>query len=629
MCGIAGNIGHQAQERCRSMCAAMIHRGPDAEGFYWDESIGLCLGHQRLAIVDLTESGAQPMTSHCGRYVIVYNGEIYNHKALRQETQKADSTVQYRGSSDTESLLEAIITLGLEKALGLCRGMFAFCLYDKQEKTLRFARDRAGEKPLYYGYYQGDFFFSSDLLGLRAAGMRPEIDRDALRLYVNYGYYPAPYTVFKNVYKLPQGCIMTLHHPYDRPEIHHYWDPQAVAAQGIAQPFSGSPEEAVDRLHLLLKQAVRGQMLADVPLGAFLSGGIDSSLIVSVMQELSPSPIKTFSIGFWEEKYNEAKFAKEIAQHLGTDHTELYITEEDALDVIPKIPEIYAEPFADSSQIPTYLLSKLTRAKVTVSLSGDAGDELFGGYPRYDLAARSWRAACKIPLGNLGGPLASSLSKMPFWSSRMRELLYRGGKLLQAKDGIDAYNTLMENDRMNTLVLGAAPELPSYIMRDKSIYPPFLHPKESMMYADFRMYLTDDILVKVDRAAMAVSLETRVPFLDADIITYAWSLPLDYKVRENVTKWPLRQLLHRYVPKSMYERPKMGFSIPVKGWLTGALSSWANELLAPERIAREGYLDPKQVTKLWGDFQRGKADSGTSVWSLLMFQEWLNSWNAQ
>lgn len=618
MCGIAGlcNWGRDWQRNIGKMNEAMAYRGPDASGIWACDGHAVVLGHRRLSVVDLTPSGAQPMESHNSRYVIAFNGEIYNHREIKDRLTGEHGTV-FRGTSDTEILLEAVSEYGIDETLRMIKGMFAFAVYDKQERLLMLARDRVGEKPLYYGFTKGSrFVFASDLNSVMALdGFDNPVNRSVLHQYFRYGYIPAPYSVFENIYKLRPGTYLTIRPPYEQYDIRTYWSMQEAAVSGQKNLFQGSRQEAAEELERLLKDAIRGQMEADVPVGAFLSAGIDSSTVVALMQSLSGRKVKSFTIGMWDEKFNEAPAAKEIAAHLGTEHTELYITEEDARNVIPLLAGMFGEPFADSSQIPTYLVSRMTKEHVTVSLSGDGGDELFCGYGTYSSVKRIWDQVRKIPRslrrpagaligavnGNRKGPLAVKAGLMGAGS--IEDMYLRS----QIGEGFDIVRDLPDCPTvMDTY--------PSGLLKD---------PVHNLMLMDLLMYHPDDILNKVDRTAMAVSLETRVPMLDRDVVEFAWTLPMSYRYQDGGTKMILRDILYRYVPHELMERPKQGFAVPLHSWLKeGGLREWAEDLLARDTLDAQGLLDTDTVRRLWSDYI-GRGIWRAQIWYILMFQEWL------
>ena len=641
MCGIAGfcnwqgePAGHQEKEyrdkvveTIEKMNQRMLHRGPDGGGYRIEDGGALVLGHRRLSIVDLSGNGAQPMESHSGRFCIVFNGEIYNHPQLRKRLLDEGRVKEFRGTSDTEVLLELFEAYGVREGIGLCKGMFAIALFDRREKTLYLIRDRIGEKPLYYGFIKTgsgqpdgkkSFAFASEIGCLEVMeGFSNDINRRVLPLYFIHGYIPAPYSVYEDIYKLEPGTILTIKAPYTRVETQTYWSMKEVAGEGAKNPFTGSEEEATKELERLLKQAISGQMVADVPVGAFLSSGIDSTTIVSLMQSLSDKPVRTFTIGVEDPDYNEAGIAAKIAKHLGCDHTEMYITQEDAKAVIPKLAHIYGEPFADSSQIPTYLVSKLTRQHVTVSLSGDGGDELFCGYGSYNSIDRIWGKIKSVPYPVR--KLASSLIlHAPISLSTVQETK---AHLLGAKGAEALYELSNEQE-----------PLAKEICLDNRI-PPFKYSqyetgylkevRHNIMLMDMLMYHPDDILVKVDRSGMAVSLESRIPMLDKDVVEFAWRLPIRYKYQEGVSKKILRNILYRYVPKELMDLPKRGFSIPVSRWLKEPeLRAWAESLLDGRLIRQQGILNPDTVDRIWKDYIE-RDQWRIQIWYILMFQQWM------
>jgi asparagine synthase (glutamine-hydrolysing) len=623
------------------MTNVLAHRGPDDEGIWIDEEAGVGLGHRRLAIVDLSPAGHQPMHSPSGRFVITFNGEIYNHCGLRRELLDGGHEVAWRGHSDTETLLAGFDFWGIKETLRRASGMFAFAVWDRNERALTLARDRLGEKPLYYGRQRptGPYLFASELKALRQhPEFDPEIDREALGLLVRYLDVPAPCSIYRGISKLLPGTLLTIGEGAQDPVIETYWSGAEVAREGAAYPIGLSPGEAVDELERILERAVGRQMMSDVPLGAFLSGGVDSSTVVAMMRKVSSQPVKTFTVGFNEKSYNEAEHAKEVARHLGTDHTELYVTAEQAMDVIPRLPTIYDEPFADSSQIPTHLVSALARQHVTVSLSGDGGDELFGGYDRYLLTAGFWGKISAIPMPlrataariltmvsastwtSLGDAAAAM---MPRWSqvARLGEKVHKGAPMLRSETLEELYEYMLTQwHDPAAVVVGFVPES-APAMRDTPELAG-LSGVERMMAQDMLGYLTDDILVKVDRAAMAVSLETRVPLLDPEVVEFAWRLPLDLKIRGNTTKWILRQVLYRHVPPVLIERPKMGFGIPVGDWLRGPLRDWAEALIDERRLREEGFFHAEAVRESWNALLRGNPREQLKLWTILMFQSW-------
>jgi asparagine synthase (glutamine-hydrolysing) len=627
------------------MGASIAHRGPDGTGLWTDDEAGIGFVHNRLAIVDLSPAGDQPMTSPSGRFVIAYNGEIYNHMELRRELEVDGFVPGWRGHSDTETLLAAIDRWGIAGALGRSIGMFAFALWDKSERRLILARDRLGEKPLYYGWQRSNgceaFLFGSELKALRRhPAFEGEIDRQALTGFIRVNYVPSPLSIYAGIAKLPPGHVLTLAAGAREPVVEAYWSGADAAERGVADPLDVGPEDAVDLLEDLLSDAVGRQMMADVPLGAFLSGGVDSSTIVALMQAQSSRPVRTFSIGFTEEAYNEAHQAKAVAEHLGTDHTELYVSPADAMGVIPRLGHIYDEPFADSSQIPTFLVSQLARRDVTVSLSGDAGDELFGGYNRHRIVAGPWKRLSRIPRplrsAAARGMRAVSPERWNRIAAALDPVLPRGAKMTVPGEKIHKGAGVLASRSVDELYLGLISfwRDPSSLVRggsEPSGAPSGLAPRleglndaERMMALDMLTYLPDDILAKVDRAAMAVSLETRVPFLDHRVVEFAWRLPMNLKIRGGETKWLVRRLLDRHVPRALIDRPKAGFGVPIDSWLRGPLRDWAEALLAPERIVAEGYFEAGPIREAWAAHQSGALNMQHHLWSILMFQTWLD-----
>ena len=619
MCGIAGLIGFKgdAAKNIQKMNERMLHRGPDDGGMYISEDTRVALGHRRLSIVDLSKNGAQPFTSASGRCVCVYNGEIYNHNEVRESLTRDFGIKSFRSTSDTEILLEAIEHYGTKKALSMCKGMFAVAVYDKEAGTVTLARDRVGEKPLYYGNVNGAFVFASDIGCIRVIdGFDNRINADVLDIYFTEGYIPAPYSIYEGINKLEAGTILTVDVNTLRTEKETYWSMMEVAKRGQDNLFKGSAKEAADELERLMKESIKGQMVADVPVGAFLSAGIDSSTIVSLMQDLAPGKVRTFTIGMEDKKYNEAVYAKEIARHLGTEHTELYITEKDAKAVIPKLSYMFGEPFADSSQIPTYLVSRMTRDHVTVSLSGDGGDELFCGYTSYESIDRIWGKIRGIPYF-----LRKPASSLILGSPLSKKEIYRiKGTLLGAKGPCDLHRMEHETDPIIKHIALRDGKLPYKYTTLPNDYLSEVNHETMLM--DMLVYHPDDILVKVDRTAMAVSLETRVPMLDKDVVEFAWTLPVEYLRDGKTGKKVLRDVLYRYVPRDMMERPKKGFSIPIEKWLLDSdLRSWAEGLLDPVKISSQGILDPDVVTRIWRDFTQ-KGIYRIQIWYILMFQQW-------
>lgn len=634
MCGIAGfcNWGKDWQQNIERMNEKMHYRGPDASGIWASDDQSVVLGHRRLSIVDLTTSGLQPMESHDGRYVIVYNGEIYNYQVIRDKLLAENKVTAFRGTSDTEVLLEAFSAYGVEQTLKMIKGMFAIAVYDKEERALLLARDRVGEKPLYYGFVAGHrFVFASDLNSIVALeGFNNPVNVHVLENYFRYGYIAAPYSIYKNIYKLQPGKWIKIKSPFNKCEIMTYWSMQETAVYGQQHLFVGSEEEAAEELERLLKESIRGQMVADVPVGAFLSAGIDSSTIVSLMQSLSAGKVRSFTIGMWDKEFNEAKIAGEIAKHLGTEHTELYITEDNARDVIPQLAEMFGEPYADSSQIPTYLVSKMTRGHVTVSLSGDGGDELFCGYNTYSSIDRIWNKTRKIPyvIRKPAGAMLNIVNgdrrgtpavKARLLGAKGIEDMYLRSEIGEGFEIVKRYAAGGKTNRENV----ESPIEECLTIMDT--YPAALlaDPQRNLMLMDMLMYHPDDILNKVDRCAMAVSLETRVPMLDKDVVEFAWTLPLSYCKKDGVTKKVLRDILYRYVPRELMERPKKGFSIPLHKWLKEpTLRKWAEELIDRQTLERQGFLNTDVVWKIWKDYIE-RDIWRVQIWYILMFQEWM------
>ena len=619
MCGIAGfcNWGENWQHNIERMNERMYHRGPDASGVWVSEEKEVVFGHRRLSIVDLTPSGAQPMESHNQRYVIAYNGEIYNYQEIRTRLLEEHRVTAFKGTSDTEVLLEAVSAYGLKETLVMAKGMFAIALYDRKKRALYLARDRVGEKPLYYGFVQGNHFvFASDLNSIMALdGFDNPINTGVLGQYFRYGYIPAPYSIYENIYKLEPGKILEIKYPFHAFDKKTYWSMSETAVWGQEHLFRGSEEEAAEELERLLKESIRGQMVADVPVGAFLSAGIDSSTVVALMQSLSDKKVRSFTIGMWDERFNEADVAKKIAAHLGTEHTEWYITEKEARDVIPELAGMFGEPFADSSQIPTYLVSKMTREHVTVSLSGDGGDELFCGYNTYGSVDRIWNKTRQIPYV-FRKPASAAFGVM---SVGKRGVMATKARLLGARGIEDMY--LRSEIGEGFEIAEANCECPTIM----DTYPAGLlaQPQHNLMLMDLLMYHPDDILAKVDRTAMAVSLETRVPMLDRDVVEFAWTLPLSYRKKDGVTKKVLRDVLYRYVPRELMERPKKGFSIPLQKWLKEPeLREWAESLIERTALERQGILSADVVWRIWKDYIE-KDIWRVQIWYVLMFQEWM------
>jgi asparagine synthase (glutamine-hydrolysing) len=646
MCGIAGLWDRRqrtAPDALAATVAAMtetlVHRGPDAGELWIDPDAGLALGHRRLSILDLSPAGAQPMVSSCGRFVISYNGEIYNANELRSELEA--SSRGFRGHSDTEVIVEGAAEWGVEPTVKRLIGMFAIALWDRRERMLYLVRDRLGIKPLYWAEFDGRLLFGSELKALRAdRGWSPELDRDALAGFLRFGYVSAPDTIYRCVGKLPAGTMLKV--ATDRPPaITAYWSLEDIARRGQSARFAGDEDEAADALDELLRDAVRRRMVADVPLGAFLSGGVDSSTVVALMQAQSTRPVRTFSIGFRERGYDEGENAAAVARHLGTEHTELYAEPRHALEVIPQLVDMYDEPFADSSQLPTYLVSKMTREHVTVALSGDGGDELFAGYTRYFRGEGLWRAidATPRPLRALAAGGVRALSPAA-WSAigavipeqrrpaQFGDKMHKLAGVIAGEQEASAFyrqiislwvepGRLVRGGRERAGALEDA--------RVKTLVPDFV---ERMQYLDTLTYLPDDILTKVDRASMAVSLEARVPLLDHRVVAFSWSLPPAMKAANGTGKRPLRRVLYRYVPRELVDRPKMGFTVPLDRWLRGELRDWAEGLLDPRRLGQDGILEPTAIRRRWSEHLDGKRNWQASLWAVLMFQAWKERWLA-
>lgn len=629
MCGIVGIWGplHDKRSRVASACVSMRHRGPDAEGIWEDGGAGLALGHVRLAVIDTSAAGAQPMVSACGRYVLVLNGEIYNHRDLRGMLARGERAPAWRGHSDTETVLACFAAWGVERTLEASIGVFAMALWDRDEATLTLMRDRMGEKPLYAGFIGNNFVFASELKALAGLpGLDPRPDRRALSLLLRHNYIPAPWSIYRQIIKVSPGCWLQLNEPQRHlgtmPAQRSYWAAALVAQEARRHPRNFEDDRAaIDALEQVLGAAVRRQMNADVPLGAFLSGGVDSSLIVALMQRESARPVRTFSIGFEDARHDEAPYASAVAAHLGADHAEHYVSDRDALDLVPALAQVYDEPFADSSQIPTMLVTRMARRHVTVALSGDGGDELFGGYTRYVRAASWWRRRQRVP-AVLRGPMAAALQSLAAMAppGRSRDRCAKLAQLLGAPHAGCFYREFVSYWKHPAEVLIGADVPPGAFDE-----PPLDAVFPAMMQLDVDTYLPDDILVKVDRAAMAASLETRVPMLDHHVYAFARQLPLPYIIRDGQGKWLLRQLLYRYVPRGLIERPKKGFSVPLAQWLRGPLRDWSEALLAPPRLRGEGLFDEAMVQLKWREHLSGRRDWSKHLWSILMVQAWMEA----
>lgn len=644
MCGFAGiyskkeALGGKYKQVLDNVANTILHRGPDDSGIWLDDSTKIGLVHRRLSIQDLSPLGAQPMASKSGRYIIVFNGEIYNFKELRNKLQVKG--VKFTGHSDTETMLASFEDCGIEESLQKFSGMFAFAVFDRETLELTLARDRMGEKPLYYGWVNGYLIFASELKALRAFPFwQGDIDRDALTLLLRHSFIPAPHSIYKGIKKLPPATRICINlkniQPGQTPEPEYYWSLNSYFDQGEGHLMSMS--KATDKLDTLLHEVISEQMISDVPLGAFLSGGIDSSVVVAIMQGVSSSPIKSFSIGFEEKKYNEAEYAKAVAKHLGTEHTELYITARDSLNIVPLLPEIYDEPFADSSQIPTFLVAEMTKKHVTVALSGDGGDELFCGYSRYFTSKKSWENnnTSRTKLANQLFLMAAK--KSPLWLAKLIKLfassqrhlsvaeiaqkITRKQKLLSTTEFNEFYRQTISYWSQPELLVKGAVE-PIYSMRKQPPENVGSDVLKKMMWQDINCYLPDGILVKVDRAAMACSLETRVPLLDRRIVEFSLGLPIAMNCSSQQGKQVLRNVLYRYVPRRLIEREKSGFGAPIDQWLRGELKEWASQLLDHSRLTSEGIWNPEQITRKWNDHIAGRGDHAFGLWTVLMFQAW-------
>ncbi len=617
-----------------AMTDAIVLRGPDDSGAWVDSDVGLALGHRRLSILDLSPLGHQPMVSADGRFMLVFNGEIYNFQDLRAELEPHGHS--WRGHSDTEVMLAAFCQWGIVESTKRFNGMFAFAVWDKQERVLHLGRDRLGEKPLYYGWIGETFVFGSELKALKPfPNFNAEIDRESLTALLRFNYIPDPLCIYQGFKKLPPATLLSIRSPTERPQPGYYWSLPQVVERGLDHPFRGSDSEAIDTFESILKKAVGMRMISDVPLGAFLSGGIDSSLIVSMMQAQSTQPVRTFTIGFHEKEYNEAEVAKSVAKHLGTDHTEMYVTGEDVLNVIPQLPQLYDEPFADYSQIPTYLVCKMARQHVTVALSGDAGDELFGGYERYAMGRKIWDKFAWMPPA-LKKTAATALTVLPpgvlnsfgakVLPKRLRHIpvgdkLHKLAEVIAAP-GMEALYLNLVSYWKKPLEVVINGQEPLTAVTNTASWPRVSDFTHRMMQLDMETYLPGDILTKVDRAAMGVSLEGRIPLLDTDLIEFAWTIPYSMKVRDGKGKWLMREALYRHVPKAMIDRPKRGFGIPLESWLRGPLRDWAEDLLSEARLKREGFFNPAPIRQKWTEHLGGTRNWHFYLWDILMFQAW-------
>jgi len=651
MCRIAGfwdsrpNNRSFRQDIIIAMRDSLTYGGPDDAGFYLDQETGVALGHRRLAILDLSPLGHQPMFSSSGRFGMVYNGEVYNYRSIAKELEAKGRT--FKGTSDSEVILEAIEEWGIEKTIGRFIGMFALAVWDTQEKVLHLIRDRLGIKPLYYGWINDAFVFASELKAIKAhPHFIASIDRDVLGLYFRHNYVPAPYSIYKDIFKLMPGQIVSLNRTSletKQVNFSNYWSAAEIIQNGLEEPYQGPLEEAQEELEALLMDAVQLRLISDVPLGAFLSGGIDSSTVVALMQAKAGQKVRTFSIGFEQTAYNEAPYAKRVAEHLGTDHTELYVTEKEAQGIIPLLPYIYDEPFADSSQIPTCVLSKLTRQYVTVSLSGDGGDELFCGYDRYTWGNEIWRKMGWMPswmkmfLRTLlisVSPLSwdylfdkmSQFLPMVLKTSRPGDRVHKLAEALVFDNRSNLYHWLVSHWRDPLSLVKEITKEPATAFNTKENQPSLKNFIQEMQFLDLITYLPDDILTKVDRASMAVALEARVPLLDHRVVEFAWRLPLSFKLQNGTGKWILRKVLNKYVPEKLFERPKMGFGIPIDSWLRGPLKGWAEDLLSQDRLKREGYLNQEMVGLKWQEHLSGKRNWQYLLWDVLMWESWLETW---
>ena len=643
MCGIAGLLdvsrGTSAADLeavALDMADTLHRRGPDDRGAWADPGAGVALASRRLAIVDLSPLGHQPMVSACGRFTVAYNGEVYNHRALRADLEGAG--YEFRSHSDTEVLLAAVCVWGLDGALARCNGMFAFALWDREARSLHLVRDRLGEKPLYYGRVGRRVVFGSELKALRAhPGFAPDVDRDALAVYLRLSYVPSPHTIYRGVHKLPPGTVLTLGPDLGPtlPAPRRYWSLANAVDEAVSHPFEGSAEDACEEVDGLLRDAVASRMQADVPLGAFLSGGVDSSTVVALMQAQSDRPVRTFTIAMPAAGFDESREARAVARHLGTDHTSVELTPSDALALVPRLPELYDEPFADPSQLPTLLVSQVARRDVTVALSGDGGDEVFAGYNRHVMGRRLWHPLERVPRPVRSAVGSALLRVPPSWWDRgagrlpARATVRNAGDKLQKLGGLLGATSALERYRVFIsqwpepagLVVGA--KEPRTLLTDAAHWPPGLDATELMVFLDTAVSLPDDMLTKVDRASMGASLEARVPLLDHRVVELAWRLPLDMRIRGREGKWVLRRVLDRYVPRALVSRPKMGFDPPLGEWLRGPLREWAEGLLDERRLRSEGFIEPAPVRAAWDEHLSGRRNWDYRLWAVLMFEAWL------
>jgi asparagine synthase (glutamine-hydrolysing) len=641
MCGIAGFLDHSQYSLrydfkgvATGMAETMLARGPDDGGVWIDQANKIGLAHRRLAVIDLTSAGHQPMVSCDRRYVLTYNGEIYNSQELRNELESRNQS--FRGTSDSEVLLEACATWGVEQTAKRCIGMFAFSLWDRQEHTLKLVRDRLGIKPLYWAQFGQLFLFGSELKALRAhPGFIAQIDHNAVATFMRFSYIISPQSIYKNVFKLEPACILTFRIGQP-PQIERYWDIREIARQGVMASRNLSDTEGIEGLEEILEDAVRCRMIADVPLGAFLSGGVDSSAVVALMQKHGTSPLKTFTIGYSERDFDESEYARKIAEHLGTHHRELIVEPRHIHEILPRLPEWYDEPFSDTAQIPTFLLSQLTRQEVTVALSGDGGDELFAGYNRYFKVEKKWRRVAEMPeavrpalskiLGIFPHLFDELLALGPRKISNISKKLRRLGESFTWENG-DALNRHLLSRWGNpmTIVPGAVLE-PKGAFWDDTLAKDLPDLVTRLQFTDIVTNIPDQVLTRFDRASMAVSLEVRVPILDHRVVEFVWSLPRHMKIRHGERKWILRQILYKYVPKKLIERPKMGFGIPLDGWIRGPLRDWSEELLSERALKEAGLLNPVPIRKKWAQHLSGTYDFKKQLWSVLMLQAWYQRW---